>query len=293
MAAAAAVILLLGAVVLAVYFGCVRPSILRRRFTSAPLLAGTRIPKVIWTYWNSETPAPFMMKCVGTWRQHHPDYHIVILTPGTLHHYTTLRPKAIPWNDSPAREADIVRVTILAAYGGVWFDMSIVLFAPCPQLREPLTPGTEFIGFYLEGFTTKPAFPVIESWWFATAPGGSFITQWREVFMGLYADLPIADRIARMKAADGIDLQGIHQPMQQYLYIHAAAQYVLQKRGGSSRGMVLWKAEDGPFKYLKDNGWDAAAALAWLASHPQAMIKMRSSERALAEKVLLTDARCK
>jgi hypothetical protein len=304
--AVALIVLSLTAIFITIYFGCVKPAAHRQRLaqyaahlaqdpatidanipqmTWAATIAGTRIPKVIWTYWNSETPTPFLLRCVDTWRRFHPEYRIIILTPATLHEYTNVRPKDIAWNDSPARESDIVRAHVLATHGGVWSDMSIMLFGPCPQLAEPAPAGTEFMGFYLEGFTTNAAYPVIENWWFATAPGGAFMCRWRDVFMTLYNDLPVDDRIARIQADDGVDLQGIISGMRNYLFMHAAAQYVLQKEAGMQTNMVLSKAEDGPFKYLANNGWSAASAFAWLKTNPQPMIKMRSCERALAEKL--------
>ena len=304
--AVALIVLSLAVIFVTIYFGCVRPAAHRRRLveyaaqqgqdaaatidsvipqmTWAATIAGTRIPKIIWTYWNSETPSPFLLRCVDTWRRFHPEYRIIILTPATLHEYTNVRPRTIPWNDSPARESDIVRAHVLATHGGVWSDMSIMLFAPCPQLAEPAPAGTEFIGFYLKGFTTNAAYPVLENWWFATAPGGAFMCRWRDAFITLHSNLPVDERIARMQA-DGVDLQGILPGMRNYLFMHAAAQYVLQTGGADMQtGMVLSMAEDGPFKYLARNGWNAAAAFKWLQTNPQTMIKMRGCERTYAEK---------
>lgn len=286
--AIAVIIILIVGIVLVVCLAPRRPPRVRiPNLGSVGTIAGTRIPKVMWTYWNSDTVSPFLKKCVGTWRRYHPEYQIIVMTPATLHLYMDPTLTRVPWNDSSARESDIIRVNVLAAYGGVWSDISMMLYGPCQPLQN-VPAGTEFIGFFLGGFTTKPNSPVIESWWFATAPGGEFIVKWRDAFMHLHGTLSIAERVRRIEA-EGVDLQRINESMKQYLFIHAAAQYVLQKNGPDVQiGMRMFKAEDGPFEYLCKNGWDSEKSIKWVLAQDQkpAMIKLRGVERKYAEQLL-------
>ena len=284
-AALVAVLVVLG-IVVAVCLASQRPP-RPQTLANITTIVGTRIPKVIWTYWNSEKISPFLQKCVKTWRLHHPDFLIILLTPATLGFYIDLAPIRVPWNDGPTRESDIVRANVLAAHGGVWSDISIMLFAPCPQLQK-VPVGTEFIGFYLDAFTTNPKSPVLENWWFATAPGGDFIVQWRNAFMTLHCTLSIAERV-RIIQAEGVDLQKIHASLKQYLFMHVAAQYVLQKGGPSVQtGMNLSKADEGPLQYLCKNAWNSEKAVKWVARQKQKppMIKLRALERKYAEQLL-------
>jgi hypothetical protein len=247
--------------------------------------------KTFWTYWNSEDLSPFLKKCVASWTRHHPDYDVVILTPANLHKYTNVKPKEIAWNDNPARESDIVRLNVIAAHGGVWSDASILLMSPLPFLSKVESRDVEFAGYYIEMSTTKPEYPVIESWWFAAWPGGSFITKWRDAFMGVHepAAAPkstIDERLEIMKTR-GVDFQNIN--IVNYLFIHVAAQYVLQKlisQAERKQDLLLLKAEDEPFKYLVDHGWDSSKAVQAVVDgkYPQGMIKMRGCERGPAEK---------
>jgi len=218
-AAAVVVLLVLGIVLIACLTPRVNPKVWAnqtRALTTSNFIPGTRIPKVIWTYWNSSIISPFLQKCINSWRKYHPDYQVIVLEPTTLELYVDPGITRVPWNDNPTREADIIRANILALHGGVWSDMSIMLFGPCPQLLNAPV-GTEFIGFYLDGFTSNPKSPVLENWWFATAPGAKFIVQWRDAFMNLYSTMSIAERVRRIEVDDGVDLQKIHASMKQYL----------------------------------------------------------------------------
>jgi hypothetical protein len=235
-------------------------------------------PKIMWTYWNKNDLPPIVSKCVASWKRHHPDYEIIVLTPSNLHTYSDINPKAVTWNTSPARESDIVRLHILAKYGGVWSDASILLLSPLPFLNK--LEQVDFMGFYLDGFTTDARYPVIESWWFATKPGGEFITKWRDAFMGK-DDHDIPTRLKQMKG-QGVDVQKIDDL--NYLFIHVAAQYVLQKQLSQTdiaKNMLLMKAEDGPYKYLTDNKWNPGTAVQALVNNTYAsgMVKLRGPER--------------
>jgi hypothetical protein len=189
--------------------------------------------------------------------------------------------KAIPWNDSPARESDIVRLCIMERYGGVWSDASILLFGPY-EFKHRMA-HDEFLGFYIGGPTTDARYPVVESWFFATVPRGRFITEWCKAFMDESMGPTIDARIDTMRGL-GVDMQNI-VPIR-YLYIHACAQYVMQKvfAAEETQALVpcLAKAEDGPFKFLADNGWSAVKAVEDMLRRPgyhSTMYKLRSCER--------------
>ncbi len=191
--------------------------------------------------------------------------------------------KSLKWNDSPARESDIVRLNLLAKYGGYWSDASMLMTAP---LNFQVYPQTDFIGYYLEGFTTNMRFPVIESWFFGTVPNGKFINAWRDAFMAL-SECESVDQCVQRAVLAGVDLQNITDSLKNYLYIHVAAQYALQKvmtENEIKSTMAFFKAEDGPYKYLMDAKWDpATAAKSICKDTSKGIYKMRSHERKVIE----------
>lgn len=215
------------------------------------------IPNIMWTYWNSDTLPDVVQRCIDSWRRHYPTMEIRIVNPNTLHKYIHIDPKTLLWNDSPARESDIVRLLILATYGGYWSDATNYFTAP---VEFPIRPETEFIGYFTSKITTNNAYPVIDSWFFGTVPGGKFITQWRDAFMSIGTYGSVGKFLEAMKS-QGVDFQAIGSPS--YLAIHIASQYVLQKKMDTAdiHSMALLKSEDGPFAYLEANNWDARKSL--------------------------------
>jgi hypothetical protein len=149
-----------------------------------------------------------------------------------------------------------------------------------------MRPETEFVGYYIEGSTKNKTSPVIENWFFGTIPQGPFMTRWRDVFMTIGDYVSVNDYLMTMKRKN-VDFQGIDYP--DYLAMHIAAQYILQKEMGPEeidRRMVLLKAEDGPFAYLEANKWGSYDALKDLCdgNNRTAMIKFRGAERGILEK---------
>jgi hypothetical protein len=192
-----------------------------------------------------------------------------------LKEYIDIDVKALSFIDSPARESDTIRLLLLEKHGGVWSDASILLSKPYSFSRQS---EFEFIGYYLDGWTSDSRFPVIESWFFATIPKGQFITKWKKAFFMLEDFNSVDDAVEYMKQG-GIDMQRIGSL--NYLFIHVAAQYVLQNYPKLVSNMKLMKAEEGPFKYISNNGWDSTKALEDLCkgNHKTDLIKFRGAER--------------
>lgn len=247
------------------------------------------IPKILWTYWKDDTIPPVVKKCIESWRTQNPDFQIKVVHGKQLREYLpNLDLASLRWNDSPARESDIVRVNLLAKYGGYWCDASTLMTAP---LAFDVEPQTEFIGYWLEGFTTNKDYPVIESWFFGTVAGGKFINAWRDAFMAL-SECENVDRCVERAVVAGVDLQNISDSLKNYLYIHVAAQYALQKVmtvNEIKTTMAFFKAEDGPYKYLVDAKWDPKTAAESICKDTSKKIyKLRSHERKAIEQSSIT-----
>jgi len=242
-------------------------------YRSKPLY---NIPPIIWTYWNNDTIPEVVQKCIDSWHNHNPTYRVIVLSPKNLMDYININVKDISFNDSSARESDIVRLLVLEKYGGIWSDATIFLTQPYPF---SLTSYHPFIGYYIDSFTTDKDYPVLESWFFATVPNGEFITKWREAFFKLEEYNSVEEAIESVKAR-GIDLQNISNPT--YLYIHVAAQSVMQT-SNVTKSMKFMKAEDGPYKYITTNEWNSVKALEDLCkgNHRTDINKFRGAERGI------------
>ena len=246
-------------------------------------VANTKIPKILWTFWNSDSIPPVIKYCVATWHKHNPDHEIRVVTPSNYNMYISdLDISKFKHADSPARISDLVRLHLLSKYGGIWIDASIICNKPLQWVHD-LSRGKEFLGYYLESFTTHTEFPVLESWFFACVPNSMFVKKWRDAFMLMNNYSTVNDYVSALRSA-GTDLQKIDGPS--YLAIHVAAQYVMQVMKYPTRSLVFLKAEDGPYLYLVRNNWDSEKAVSEIVSGKVTtdLIKVRGNERKILER---------
>jgi hypothetical protein len=243
------------------------------------------IPKTIWTYWDSDDLPEFISKCIEKWRRLHPDWNITVLTPNNLKDYL---PETdifkFKFADTKPRTSDFVRLHILSKYGGVWSDASVVPTRSWDWvIDEQKTRGSDFIGYYRKGVTTRPEYPVIESWFFGCPKGSKFVSKLRDELGTMNSLEKEADYKENVKER-GVDIQDIPQP--DYLNIYLSAQAVMQTQMTPEEikeKIHVYPSEDGPFKHSVTNDWEPAASLKSLCeleTHelPE-MIKIYGNER--------------
>ncbi|ABM40442.1 hypothetical protein Ajs_0187 [Acidovorax sp. JS42] len=214
------------------------------------------IPPIIWAYWHGATP-PLVRHCFDNWRRLHPHFEIRILDERTALRYLPAIPAALD-GVSAAKRADWIRLELLSRYGGIWLDASTILTRPLDWvLEQQARTGADFVGYYLQRFTSVPDRPVVENWFMAAPPASPFIEDLRREFT--------QEVIARTgeQYMEHLRAQGLYQQAVQciddpvYLSMHMALQVVLL-RGGGYR-LCLAKAEDGPFYYHVLGRWNRAA----------------------------------
>jgi Capsular polysaccharide synthesis protein len=95
--------------------------------------------KTIWGYWHQgEDQLPgFCQLAVESWRVHHPDWNIVILSLDNFHHYVS--PSDLPstfYSLKIQHQSDMVRLAVMRRYGGLYLDASYVLFRSMNDLWD-------------------------------------------------------------------------------------------------------------------------------------------------------------
>jgi hypothetical protein len=242
----------------------------------------SKIPKIIWTYWQTEDIPDLVQRCIDTWRKHNKDYDIRVLNRNSIKNWATdLDVTLLKMNDGPARESDIVRLNILSKYGGVWADASIRMNRSMDYILDiQREKGCELVGYYLESFTSKIEYPVIESWFFACIPNSKFVRDWRDEFMSIEKHKSVGDYVHNKKT-QGVDLQTLKWI--EYLAIHVSAQTVMQKMPPQevSEKLHLMKAEDGPLNHVPKNDDDLPEKLKNICEYGSAspFIKLRHTDR--------------
>lgn len=241
------------------------------------------IPKQIWTYWNSDELTPVVTKCINSWKKYNPEYKINIVTPKNLSEYLDFDVKGVKFNDSPARESDIIRLNILAKYGGVWCDASILMTRPFDFKTNS---NHEFVGYYIEHYTTKPQWPCIEGWFFATVPNGDFINNWRDSFMDIGKFESVDKYLVDLKSR-GVDFQKTDRGMLNYLAINLAAQEAMQKKMSVEqirKTCGFMSANKGPYKHMYDHGFNNYDAVKSVCEPNQpTIVKFHNHDRKLLD----------
>lgn len=223
------------------------------------------IPKKIWTFWDSPNPPEIVNKCIETWKKQNPNYEIVVLNKENLSQYLPevdfSKIKHIH-DKSPEKFADMVRLHVLAKYGGIWSDASIICLKPydswIPSLQEKK--NSEYVGFYIDSFTLpeyKEKSPVVENWFFACVSNSSFVNDWLTEFLRISNFNTVEEYVENVKS-QGVNVQNISSTS--YLSMHVACQKVLQQPNANYR-LELVKAEDTAFRYLTKNEWKSDAAI--------------------------------
>jgi mannosyltransferase OCH1-like enzyme len=244
------------------------------------------IPKIIWSYWHQKDQPLIVQKCIDTWRRYNPDYSINVLHTGNINEF-------IPTDQLPDtfftlkefRKADWLRIALLQTYGGIWLDASIVLTQPLDWAMDlQQKNNSEFVGFYIDGFSTDKERPVIENWFMASVPQSGFITDWCAEFTHEVINRSASAYLTLLRNSRTYEevVQNIKNP--EYLAMHVAASRVTRKKDAYS--LTLIKAEETAFFYLSHLQWSRVRLFIELAllqanSSLPALIKLRRKERNL------------
>jgi hypothetical protein len=248
----------------------------------------TIIPKKIWTYWHDQSLPDTINKCIENWRKYNPEYDIVILNNSNYKEYINgCDILDYPASRFHARVADFMRIHVLNQNGGIWLDASTILHESLDWvLKNYDEQRYEFIGFHIVSKETKPEYPVIENWFMASPKGSEFIQKWLEKFLESNKFQSDFEYLLYIESL-GVDLQDLSRTG--YLTMHYAVQYVLQKEMSTNEiktKLYLEKAEDGPFKYLHENGWNHIKSIKALCANKELrtkVVKFRKYDRKAIE----------
>jgi hypothetical protein len=188
----------------------------------------TDIPKIMWSYWVSDTPSTLNQACIATWRWFNPEFAVIPLTRSTLGRYLPDLARRLPsltWIDSPARESDVVRMHLMAAFGGVWMDGTILALGPHPLKALMGTNKHKFLGYM--GSPGRRLY--WESWCFAAVKGEPFVAKLKDMFMATGNFPSIAAFLNHIRFGLGFTILSECAFTPNYLLIYVCAQYVYNR----------------------------------------------------------------
>lgn len=222
------------------------------------------IPKIIWTYWHEDPLPEFIKKCIDTWREKNRGFDVIVLNEKNLAYYLGNRDytyiKNWKFNNSHQKMSDLVRLSILSKYGGVWMDASIV----CYESVETVIPNSHKCTVY--SIPELSVEPLIESWFIACNRMNRFIREWRDEFFRVERYDSPYEYANHIK----MDMTGITDA--DYLLIYLCARKVLRENPDS---LNILNATTGPYVYHTRGGVKA------LCEHrPEKLLKLRKEDRA-------------
>jgi hypothetical protein len=246
------------------------------------------IPKVIWTFWDKDELPEIVQKSIENWKKYCPGFEVIIVTMSNVSQFLPeINIEDFRSDEFIQRKSDMVRLGLLAKYGGIWSDASIATKKSYDWIiEEQKKRKFEFMGYYRVASTEDQKFPIVENWFFAAIPNSYFVSKWRDEFQRL-SDFKTSQEYIEDLKNKGVNLQGIPDP--NYLTPYASAQLVMQndiKADYVKDKLYLLPADDGPFRHATRNGWDPKKSMEWICQNDTElpdMIKIYGLERRAVE----------
>ncbi|WP_164885808.1 capsular polysaccharide synthesis protein [Paenirhodobacter populi] len=133
------------------------------------------IPRILWIYWRQgEAQAPHVVRlCIASWRRLNPGWDIRVLDDASVAQYADI--SDVPAHLPPRFHADVLRLRLLARYGGVWTDATTYCHRPLDGWL-PLLAGQT--GFFVFGGPYHDRW--FDNWFIAAHPDNPLIGRWAE-----------------------------------------------------------------------------------------------------------------
>lgn len=253
----------------------------------------TNIPRIIWSYWEPGAPPPLIQQCLNNWREQAPDHELRLLNRRSLLQWIDADILSAGFDGLPAyRQADWLRVQLLARHGGIWMDASTLLCRNLDWVHEQRArTQAEYLGFYLDSYSNRPALPLIENWFMAAVPASPFVIALAKAFDEVLA-LGAEANLQRLREQGRLErvVQKLTPDFQRYLLMHMAASDLLDLAPEQYR-LSLLRAEDSALGFHAAVGWRKRHLFARLALLPcparlPVLIKLRGNDRRVVEQGL-------
>ena len=129
-------------------------------------LNSEHFPKTIWFLWvQGFSNAPLVVrKCYESWLRHNPGWEIILLDENNIHDYFPVKTA----NFTPVVLSEVLRVNLLAKYGGIWVDATCFCLRPLNDWIFDVL-GNGFFVF------DRPGNDRMISSWFMAAGNDSYI----------------------------------------------------------------------------------------------------------------------
>ena len=136
------------------------------------------VPRKLWMFWDHGNPSiPALQHCMDSWRSRNPDWEFYLVTTKTIGKFLDSDVESLVSLRSLHVQSlsDVVRVSLLAKYGGVYADMDVYNLLPLNEWVDDLVFPSGFFVFSLQGGDR-----FIASWFMASQRGNPVMIAWRQ-----------------------------------------------------------------------------------------------------------------
>jgi hypothetical protein len=250
-----------------------------------PTVKKSKIPSVIYSYWNTKTLPVSVLSCIRSWKKHNPTYKIHVFNSESIQHLPIV---SFRHAKTQQQIADFLRLYLLSEYGGIWLDASVYLNQSLDWVHSyQVHTQCEYVGYKI-----KPDTNLIENWFMACVPKSTFISDWKHQFYHINDFDSISDYVHHLQEHTfliyelGEYTNCVCDP--HYLTMHLAGLSILSKK---SYSLQLLDAEKGPFLYLSAMKWNLMyLPLVFLIHQGREapVVKYRGGERSFLDQTMLS-----
>lgn len=240
-------------------------------------LSNDKVPKIIWTYWDTEEVPEIVKLSMKSWRKTSPNYFINLMNQKNIEEFVSLPEN---WKRLPSyRQSDIIRLRLLEKYGGVWIDASTILledldnFISKDNLTLFITPSSS-----LEN-------PVFENWFISAPLNNKVIKMWiEEVLLALQN----TNKYIHDSNVYNVEITGDVN----YLICHLSLKNIYENDKSLLNGTKIYVSNDTAFyyqhntpdlKYLFKNKLDKSKLMIKLTSLHRKYIDLQYFDKSLIE----------
>jgi len=194
------------------------------------------IPKIIWSFWDSKEMPEVVKICINNWKELHPDFEINILNNETIHTFLPNFPKLKDFN--PVFKSDLLRLSLLKEYGGIYLDASVFLNQRLDQyISFYIENNLDLLVFSSEGHPNDKKYPITENWFIISEKNNLFIEKWlfyvTEVFLSNDFESYFKNNETRKMAYNSVN-----ETKRDYFFSYMASQLVMREITNTTIGFL-------------------------------------------------------
>ena len=194
------------------------------------------IPKIIWAFWDSKEMPELVKICINNWKELHPDFEINILNNETIQAFLPNFPKLKDFN--PVFKSDLLRLSLLKEYGGIYLDASVFLNQRLDQyISFYIENNLDLLVFSSEGHPNEKKYPITENWFIISEKNNLFIEKWlfyvTEVFLSNDFESYFKNNETRKMAYNSVN-----ETKRDYFFSYMASQLVMREITNTTIGFL-------------------------------------------------------